>query len=259
MTSTAGVDADLGDALAAGHLGPPPRDLAAFEAAFTAQVEATDPVAERAWDRFYDATLARVADGWGHDVPGPGTVATFTRIWATAAGLSRGAVVLDVGTCFGFLPLAFARLPGAPRLLAAELSRPAAVLAARQARRLGREVTVLCADGRRLPVADGAVDTVLLLHVLEHAPPDVARQLLDEALRAAARRVVVAVPFEAAPDPVYGHVQVFDRPALARLGAATGWSVSLADQDGGWLVLDRPATSPAARAAPSGRPPGRGA
>jgi SAM-dependent methyltransferase len=233
------LDADLGDALAAGMLGPAPTDLPAFERAFVAAVEASGPDPVTAWDRFYDATLERVGPGWGGDVPGDGTVATFTRIWARAAALADGPSVLDVGTCFGFLPLAWAARPQPPRLLAVELSHASAALAARQARRLRRDVTVVRADGARLPLPDRAVGTVTLLHVLEHLKPAPAERVLVEALRVADRRVVVAVPVEPVPDPLFGHVQTFDVRRLGALGARTGWSVQVADADGAWLVLDR--------------------
>ena len=231
-------DADLGDAIAAGRHGPPPADLAAFEAAFMALVEAGDPEPERAWDAFYDRTLARVEGQWGV-AAGTGNIATVRRIWARAAALARGSSVLDVGTCFGFLPLAWAARPGAPALVAAELSPAAAALAGRQARRLGRDVSVLCADGTRLPLRDRAVSTVLVLHVLEHLDRPASERLLSEALRVADRRVVVAVPIEARPDPLFGHLQVFDLAGLAERGRRTGWQVTLADADGAWLVLDR--------------------
>ena len=233
-------DADLGDALAAGVHGPPPRDLAAFQAAFVALVEAGAADPGTAWDAFYDATLVRVQAAWGRDRPGSGTVAVFTRIWSRAAALSRGRTVLDVGSCFAFLSLAWAARPGAPRLLAADLDHASAALAQRQARRLGAAVDVVRADGGRLPLPDGGVDTVLLLHVLEHLDAETADVVLAEALRVAALRVVVAVPVEAEPDPVFGHVQVYSLPRLAATGARTGWTCSLADADGAWLVLDRP-------------------
>ena len=232
------IDADLGDAIAAGLHGPPPADLAAFEAAFIALVEAGDADPARAWDAFYDRTLARVEGQWGA-ATGASNIATFSRIWARAAALSLGSSVLDVGTCFGFLPLAWSARPGAPRLLAAELSPMSAALAGRQARRLGRDVGVLCADGSRLPLRDRAVSTVLVLHVLEHLDLPASGRLLSEALRVADRRVVVAVPVEPRPDPVFGHLQVFDLAGLADCGRRTGWLVSLADADGAWLVLDR--------------------
>ncbi len=245
MTSPAvhppvGLDADLGDAIAAGLHGPPPADLAAFESAFVALVEAGDPEPERAWDGFYDRTLTRVEGHWGA-AAGASNIATFSRIWARAVALSRGNAVLDVGTCFGFLPLAWSARPGAPVLLAVELSPAAAALVGRQARRLGRSISVLCASGTRLPLRDRAVSTVLILHVLEHLDRPASERLLNEALRVADRRVVVAVPIESRPDPLFGHLQVFDLAGLAERGRRTGWQVSLADADadGAWLVLDR--------------------
>lgn len=238
------LDADLGDALCAGLVGPPPTDLASFERAFVERVERSGPDPARAWDHFYDATLQRVERSWGDPPPGPGTVAAFTRIWARAAGLQRGGSALDVGTCFGFLPLAWSVQQGAPRLAAVDLGHASAALAARQARRLGRPVAIARADGSRLPLADRAVGTVHLLHVLEHVPDDEGDALLADALRVAERRVVVAVPVEADPDPAFGHVRVFDLPRLAALGHRTGWCVSLADADGAWLVLDRPCPTP---------------
>ena len=57
-------------------------------------------------------------------------------------------------------------------------------------------------DGERLPLADGAVDTVILIEVLEHLEEPAA--LLREAGRVAARNVVVTTPnctqsFDTAP------------------------------------------------------------
>ncbi len=241
------VDADLGDAIAAGRHGPVPRTLGEFERRFVALVEATGPDPARAWDAFYDRTLARVATGW--DGPArtgtptsdrAGTVATFTRIWARAVALHVGASALDVGACFGFLPLTWATRPDAPLLVAMDLSPASAALTARQARRLALPVGVACADGTALPLADHSLDTVLLLHVLEHLDAVTADRLLTEALRVAARRIVVAVPLEEAPDPVFGHVQLYDPARLAALGAGTGWGARVFTSDGAWLVLDRP-------------------
>ncbi len=234
------LDADLGDALAAGRYGPVPATIGEFEQRFVALVEAADPDPVRAWDGFYDRTLARVTARWVGASPGTGTIASFTRIWSQAVALQRGDSALDVGACFGFLPLAWAALPGAPQLVAVDLSPASAALTTRQARRLGRAVRVACADGTALPLADRGADTVLLLHVLEHVDAATADGLLAEALRVADRRVVVAVPVEAAPDPVFGHLQVYDPARLAALGARTGWAGRVFEADGAWLVLDRP-------------------
>ena len=47
-------------------------------------------------------------------------------------------------------------------------------------------------DGERLPLADGAVDTVIMVEVLEHL--DAPGDLLDEAARVAGRNVLVTTP-----------------------------------------------------------------
>jgi SAM-dependent methyltransferase len=60
----------------------------------------------------------------------------------------------------------------------------------RRAQALG--VDAACYDGGRLPVADRAVDTVILLEVLEHL--DDPSVLLREARRVATRNVLVSVP-----------------------------------------------------------------
>jgi hypothetical protein len=58
----------------------------------------------------------------------------------------------------------------------------------------------------------------------------------------ARHRVVVAVPLEDSPDPIFGHLQAFDLSTLATIAAsvdAAGWSRIVYPADGGWLVLDR--------------------
>lgn len=62
-----------------------------------------------------------------------------------------------------------------------------------------------------------------MLHVLEHVDAGTAGALVGEAVRIARRRVVVAVPYEAEPTALYGHLH-----------------------RGGWLVLSHPDPSPPA-------------
>ncbi|PRC51116.1 SAM-dependent methyltransferase, partial [Mycobacterium sp. ITM-2017-0098] len=75
-------------------------------------------------------------------------------------------------------------------------------------------------------------------------PSDAIDAVLDEAVRLARRRVIVAVPFEDEPRDCYGHLQRFDLPRLQRMaGEVTRRHPRLIAQayefHGGWLILDR--------------------
>jgi SAM-dependent methyltransferase len=154
--------------------------------------------------------------------------------------------VLDAGCCFGFLPLLAAEQDPRLKVIGADLVPATAALAGRISRGRGSRARFAAADLLALPLADEAVDTVLAVHVLEHLPAGATAPALAQLRRVARRRVVVAVPLEDAPDPVFGHVQAFDLGALAQIAAraaATGWSWTVQEADGGWLVLDRPDAS----------------
>ena len=211
-------------------------DGAAFERVFVDAVLSSQPDPERAWAAFYANTLRRLrrADG-----AGTGSVATFARIYQRAMSLIRGTTVLDVGCCFGFLPLLAAEKDPRLRVIGTDLVPSAAALAGRICRSQGGRARFAAADLLALPVGDKAVDTVLAVHVLEHLPAEVSAPALAQLRRVARRRVVVAVPLEDAPDPTFGHVQAFDLHRLAKLGVSPGWSHAAHAADGGWLVLDR--------------------
>jgi SAM-dependent methyltransferase len=235
-----GISNELADHIAAElvPLGLVP-DGPAFERVFVAAVLATQPDPDRAWAAFYGNTLRRLrhADG-----AGTGSVATFARIYEHALSLVRGTTVLDVGCCFGFLPLLAAEKDPRLKVIGTDLVPSAAALAGRMSRARGGRARFAAADVLALPAGDEAVDTVLAVHVLEHLPPEVSAPALAQLCRVARRRVVIAVPLEEAPDPVFGHRQAFDLPRLARLGVAPdcpGWSRAVYAADGGWLVLDR--------------------
>jgi hypothetical protein len=81
---------------------------------------------------------------------------------------------------------------------------------------------------------------VLLIHLLEHLEPRHGRQAVEEALRVAATRVVIAVPYELQATTAYGHVRTIDEADLRAMGEqAAGWNYSVHEKHGGWLVLDR--------------------
>ena len=235
-----GISNELADHIAAelGPLGLVP-DRSAFEQIFVETVLAGHPDPMRAWASFYRNTLRRLRRP---DRGATDGVATFARIYAHALSLIRGTTVLDVGSCFGFLPILAAEKDPRLRVIGTDLVPAAVALAGRVCRVRGRRVRFAAADLLALPVADEAVDTVLAVHVLEHLPAGASAPALAQLRRVARYRVVIAVPLEAAPDPVFGHLQAFDLPRLARVGSdpqARGWSRAVHAADGGWLVLDR--------------------
>lgn len=232
-----GIGNELADHIAAElvPLGLVP-DGAAFERVFVDAVLSTQPDPDQAWAAFYASTMRRLrrADGAGN-----GSVATFARIYDRALSLVRGTTVLDVGCCFGFLPLLAAERDPRLKVIGTDLVPAAAALAGRVSRARRGRARFAAADLLALPVGDEAVDTVLAIHVLEHLPADVSVRAIAQLRRAARLRVVIAVPLEEVPDPVFGHMQAFDLPRLAEFGAAAGWSAAVHAADGGWLVLDR--------------------
>lgn len=240
------VDNTLADHIAAElvPLGLVP-DSAAFERLFVEAVLATAVTPQAAWAGFYRRTLRRLRRLRRPDQGGADSVSTFARIYARVGTLIRGRSVLDVGSCFGFLPILLAeRAPGLS-VIGCDLVPSAAGLAARATRSRRNRTAFVAGDAHRLPVGNAMVDTVTCVHVLEHLPVESTTGVLAELCRAARHRVVVAVPLETVPDPTYGHVRTFDLTGLADLGRTSGWRWSVHESDGGWLVLDRPpATCP---------------
>ena len=157
-------------------------------------------------------------------------------MYAHALQLIPAGRMLDVGSCFGFLPLLLAERPGntvtASDLADGTMGLLTAVAAAR-----GLQVSTLVCDAARIPVPDDWADTVSVIHLLEHVSPEHGSAVLGEALRVARRQVVIAVPFEAEPAAAYGHVRAFDLRQLGDLGESTGHPCSVHEHHGGWLVL----------------------
>lgn len=207
------------------------RGQADFELVFTGIVRSTVDGGMPAWERFYRNSLAALETG----------AATFAPIHHRAAELVTGPRVVDLGSCFGFFPLRLSR--HGLDVTASDLSGPTMDLLARVSVRLRRPVRTLACDAARVPLPDNAADTVTALHLLEHLPGEAGDAVLNEALRLARRRVVVAVPFEEEPQACYGHVRRFDTAELVRLGERAravhpGVHVTVSEHHGGWLVLD---------------------
>lgn len=228
---------DLDDDLAgivAGELGDMLDGPEDFRRVFTGVVRSTIAEPLTAWAVFYGNTLAALAD----PPAGDGSIASFAPVHRHAVELVSGQRVLDLGSCFGFLAL---RLAGrGHRVLGSDLCPGTAGLLAAVARRLGTPVPTLVCDAAAVPLADRSVDTVTAVHLLEHLTPGHGAAVLREAVRVARRRVVVAVPFEDEPEPLFGHLRRFDTATLHALGRHTGLPFQVHEHHGGWLVIDRP-------------------
>ena len=203
-----------------------------FELVFTGIVRSTVDGIMPAWLWFYRNSLDRLEDG----------VAAFAPVHKHAASLLVGSQVADLGSCFGFLPLRIAA--AGMDVVATDLSAPTMKLLARVSRTLRRPVQTICCDAANVPLPDRDADTVTAVHLLEHLTSAMAGDVIDEALRLARRRVVVAVPFEDEPRACYGHIQRFDTAALRGLAAQVqrrhpGVRAGVHDYHGGWLILDR--------------------
>lgn len=105
---------------------------------------------------------------------------------ADLSPLGRSYVGLDVGCGSGdFMAYAGCRF-GMMRWFGLDVSRDVLCLA----RRDHAELDAICAQGIRLPLADGSVDVVTCIHVLHHLDPPEAIELLRELRRVARLRVV---------------------------------------------------------------------
>ena len=196
-----------------------------FELTMVGIVRSTVAGALESWITYYRNSLGELLDG----------TADFAPIHDKAAELVRGDV-LDLGSCFGFLPL---RLAAAGRAVTATDILPGTMrLLDAVAPHLGLRVDTLVCDAAHVPVPDDSADTVTAIHLLEHVDDPVGTAILDEALRIARKRVVVAVPFEDEATACHGHIRTFDATALEELGRSTGREFDVFEHHGGWLVIE---------------------
>ena len=217
-----------------------------FERLVTGVVVSAGETPLTAWELFYRNTLRRLAAllppvsagtrGSQHLAP-EGSLTAYAPVYARALDLVEPGSVLEVGSCFGFFALL---LSGHRDVTATDVTPNTVRLLAAVAPRLGFGLHTLICDAALVPRSDASYDTVVALHLLEHLPPEHGAAVLAEMQRLAARRVVVAVPFEDEPTAAYGHVRTFCLDDLVALGRASGWAWRVDEHHGGWLVLDRP-------------------
>ena len=211
-----------------------------FERVFTGVVRSCIDEPLLAWCTFYGNTLARIRQCWRTPTTanshGCTTISDFAPVYAHALQLIPAGQVLDVGSCFGFLPLLLAERP-ANTVTASDLSAGTMCLLRAVAAARGLQVSTVVCDAARIPVPDDWAETVSVIHLLEHVNAEHGSAVLREALRVARRQVVVAVPIEPEPTAAFGHVRAFDVRQLGELGDSTDHHSSVHEHHGGWLVL----------------------
>ncbi|MBJ8338993.1 class I SAM-dependent methyltransferase [Antrihabitans sp. YC3-6] len=205
-----------------------------FQLVLVGLIRSTVPGAIESWRYFYRRSIERLEDG----------SASFAAVHEHAEALIVGRELLDLGSCFGFFPLRIAAGDIDIAVTASDLIGDTMRLLDRVAGDLGRPLRTLTCDAREVPLSSRSADTVTAIHLLEHLDRTAAIEVLDEAIRLARRRVVVAVPFEGQPRECFGHIQAFDLDSLYHLGCAvaslhSGVSVEVHEHHGGWLVFDR--------------------
>jgi SAM-dependent methyltransferase len=180
------------------------------------------------WQAFYDNSLEELTTGRS----------PFASVHHRALSQLAGSSVLEVGSCFGFFALRAAH--AGFDVQACDISRGAVELLNTAAERLGLPVQARVGDALALPYPDASVDTVTLIHLLEHLPSQVDLAIA-EALRVARARVVIAVPYEDVPSPHFGHHYVITpRTLVTWARRADHAGAQIFEDNGGWLVLDVP-------------------
>lgn len=233
------LDDDLGGLLADELFGPGwLRGPELFERIFTGTVRSSRSEALSSWELFYRNTLARIEFHVNQSGTGRhGTIADYAPVYAHAERLVEPGSVLELGCCFGFLSLRIAAA-GHPTT-ACDLSEGTTRLLSTIAPLMGVQLTAVAADAGHYPGADRTADTVLAVHLLEHLEPDHGDRVVAEAVRLAARRVVIAVPLEAEADETWGHLRTVTLDDLTQWGRRTGLRFEVHEHHGGWLVIDR--------------------
>ncbi|MGZ8408561.1 MAG: methyltransferase domain-containing protein [Hyphomicrobium sp.] len=248
----AGAHNDYGDDYGAS-------DQEVFERFVGEIVRSMDGNERRAWHLFYDNTLAaldRAGQEKGGTRDGSDTprdyIADFAAIYRRVGDLVAEiapASLLDVATCFGFLPLLLASGAGSVTrdrqglrcIVGCDLNPALVTLAASYVRQ--RELTGVrfveadILDAQALPEA--SFDVVTAIHLLEHLEPAQTASAMEALWALARRRLIVAVPVETVPDTRFGHRQVFTQESLRVLGQRTTGTSRCFEDHGAWLVIDR--------------------
>ncbi|MCF8570649.1 class I SAM-dependent methyltransferase [Gordonia sp. HY002] len=201
-----------------------------FESAMVGLISTSCPGPTAAWSAYYSNSVEGLRSGR----------ADFAPVHHRALALITGTSVLEVGCCFGFFAVQCAQ--NGIEVHACDICPEALDLLDLASARLGVGVQTVLGDARALPHHDGSVDTVSLIHLLEHLSTADVEAAIGEALRVARMRVVIAVPFENQPSAHFGHLQSLSEDDLLRWAAPwvrSGMRATVFADHGGWLVIDK--------------------
>ncbi len=175
------------------------------------------------------------------------TIGIFANWYQRVCELCVGDSFLDAGCESGFLPLIMAeRMPFMERVVGVDI-RPdlfATMSEIAEERHLKNvhfvQADLLAPDFPAL----GVFDTVTALGVIEHFSETDMYQVLTNLLAVTKRRLILTVPYEEQPEPIYEHQQIFTRDKLESLGnwCLAHWGTGrqwCEDADGGLLLLER--------------------
>jgi SAM-dependent methyltransferase len=155
-------------------------------------------------------------------LPVDSTIQAFAAVYRRVFQLLVGERFLDAGCSFGFLPLLLAeRFPTFEEVVGIDIATESfpIVRSIAQEQHLP-QVRFTPAD----LLADsflslGTFDTVTALHILEHFSEQDMYRALSNLLQITSQRLILAVPYEPdEPERAYGHLQLFSREKLERVG-----------------------------------------
>lgn len=179
----------------------------------------------RAWSYFGTNTLQRfltfLSTVSTPPYPDYTSIGSFATQYKRICELCTGRSFLDAGCESGFLPLLIAeRIPFMERVVGVDIRPDMFDIVRKLAEE--RDLTNVSFVQADLLANDfealGKFDTVTAIGVIEHFSEDDMYRVLANLLKVTGQRLILLVPYENEPEPVYGHQQVFSRDKLKAIG-----------------------------------------
>jgi SAM-dependent methyltransferase len=203
------------------------------------------------WLRFCLNSLNSLRDHIAHppkNIPAKVSyIAPFATIYQRILELVTGQSLLDVGCCFGFLPVLMAERDHSMHIIGSDISHDAIGFSTRLANATEahnvafHQIDTLSNDFPKL----GHFDSVTAIHLLEHLAEEDMPTALDHLLQVTTKCLLIAVPYEEQAQALYGHRQTFTPEKLHQWGM---WCVETLEGKGkyryeelmgGLLIIER--------------------